>query len=439
MAKTWGNEAYLLYKQGHTWDSVVTTLQKKGLLDGDKPTRALKESVRKTVLYIRKKNGEVMSPKPNTNVPLPHSTEWKSNGEYISSKVIEICNNETDITPERIMQLHDLNPFQWEVISYKNNYWQTQQKGGVVMDLYQSKLVVKPKEVAINPEKVKLFFEELDRKYVDGPEDIQADDRSSNRMLEVNISDLHIGKYYYDDVNNIRYDTLYTKNLWKDLISKIKEKISGHHYSYIQFIWCNDFFNSDGMRKTTTSGIPQDTDLDWQELFNVGLSLLIEMIENLKIINPNRKTPIKIIYTPSNHDHQVSWYAVKFLEAWFKDDVYVSVDSSKYPRKYIKFGNTLIGYSHGDTKTHPKNVASLMPLESPDLWSNTQFREFHLAHLHSEHMIQEINGVIVRRCSTVTFPDLYHIENGYVGNERKVQLFVYDEISGLDTIYNIRA
>lgn len=438
----WREEAYKLYKQGLGWGDIVSNFQSRGILPGTYPTRDLREKVRKSVFCLRKKDYKdriVISSNPSNNVyPGRGSSEWKSNGEYISTRIIEISKTEEDITPDVIIKLHGLDPGKWDIVSYKNNYWQTQQKGGQILDLYQSKLVVSPKKIQLDEDDISKLFDRLDRKYSKEFPRIKPSIDTSVRMLEVNISDFHCGRYYYDDVNKVRYNTDYIINLWKNLIAKIKEKVDGQTFSYIQFVWCNDFFNSDGISKCTTSGTPQDTDIDWQELFNVGVELLIDMIDELRNISSTRITPVHMMYTQSNHDQQVSWYACRFLEAFYKNDPYVFIDSTKCPRKYITYGNTLIGYGHGDNRMHPKNAATIMPVEASDEWSKTKYKEFHLAHLHSEHMIQEVNGVIVRRCSSPTFADMYHVNKGLVSSERKIQLFVYDMEDGLDTIYNIR-
>ena len=71
-----------------------------------------------------------------------------------------------------------------------------------------------------------------------------------------------------------------------------------------------------------------------------------------------------------------------------------------------------------------------MPIEASELWSKSRYREMHTAHLHSEHMIEEINGVIVRRVSSPTAADTYHATHGYMGAVRKAQTFIYDKNLG---------
>ena len=71
-----------------------------------------------------------------------------------------------------------------------------------------------------------------------------------------------------------------------------------------------------------------------------------------------------------------------------------------------------------------------MPIEAKELWGQA-YHEMHTAHLHSEQMIQEINGVIVRRISSPTALDTWHTTHGYMGAVRKAQTFLYDKARGL--------
>ena len=160
----------------------------------------------------------------------------------------------------------------------------------------------------------------------------------------------------------------------------------------------------------------------------------IEILENI--------APVKTFYTPSNHDETNGYHALKYLEAWFRKDPNVDINADAYPRKSHLFGNTLLAFCHGDkenangSKDKSSRLASLMPIEAAQLWGQAKYREMHTAHLHSEQMIQEINGVIVRRISSPTAADTWHTESGYIGAVRKAQTFIYDEDKGLIQIIN---
>lgn len=362
-------------------------------------------------------------------------TQYNQDGTVVSHRFIQLQEGQ-NLTPEEILKLHGFEPELWEIVSCTNNFWNSQLKGGAKQISYQSKLTVKPKKQGLSLEEIDKHFKELDRTYITPA--IKPIVRKGSMMAEINIADLHLGKLAWHGDTPENYDHKFAKKVFYDIISEACNELKDKPIEYITFVWCNDFFNSDTIDHTTTAGTRQDTDVRWQKLFNVGVEMLVTAVDMLTQI-----APVKTFYTPSNHDEVNGYHALKYLEAWFRNDPNVEVNTDAYPRKYQLYGNTLIGYTHGDKENSKGNkekasrLASLMPIEAPELWSKARYREFHAAHLHSEQMIEEINGVIVRRISSPTAADTYHTTYGYLGAVRKAQVFIYDKERGLKQVINI--
>lgn len=354
------------------------------------------------------------------------SFEQKSDGSVVSEKFIRLRDG-VEMTPEFMLEAHGLKVSDWEVVSYKNNFWNSQLKGGFLQISYQSKLTAKPRR-GLDLSEIDAHFATLDRQHFIPP---IAKPRTGNLMAEVNIADLHLGKLCWHGDTPENYDHKIAKDMYYSIIAEIVAELKGKPIEYITFVWANDFFNADTIQNTTTGLTPQDCDVRWQKMYNVGVEMLVRGIDMLSEV-----APVKTFYTPSNHDEVNGYHALKYTEAWFRKDPNVEVDISAQPRKYQLYGNTLIGYCHGSkesdkgTKEKASRLASLMPIETPQLWAQAKFREFHTAHLHSEHALQEINGVLVRRISSPTAADTYHSSNGYLGAVRKAQTFLYDKERG---------
>ena len=366
-------------------------------------------------------------------------TTYRDTGEVVFDEIIELLVGE-QLTPEHVMAAHNLKPSEWKVVLFTSNVWQSQVKGGEKIALWQSKLTVKPNVNGIDVESAIKYFEMLDRK---GVAPVPMVRQAGNRMAEVNISDVHLGKLCWHGDTPEDYDSKISKQVFNSVVGEIAQRLSVLPIEEILFVWANDFFNSDNESKTTTAGTPQDTDLRAKKMFNIGCEMLVTAIETLKHATnkPDTIIPVKTFYTPSNHDEETSYHALGFLRAWFRNDPDVSIDQDAYPRKYIAYGNSLTGFTHGDkensngSKDKASRLASLMPIEARDLWGKAKYCEMHAAHLHSEQMIQEINGVIVRRISSPTATDTWHTISGYVGSVRKAQVFIYDKERGiLDTM-----
>lgn len=371
--------------------------------------------------------------KQNTTTDTPPtdtkgSFEYKANGDSISERIIEISHLE-EITPELMMEKHGLKKDLWEVISYRNNFWQNQTKENKTLTLYQSKLIVKPKKQGLSLEEIDKHFEQLDRKFV-MPINIKSKPQPKrNRIAEINIADLHLGKLCWVGDTGNNFDYKIAMQVFRDITTRIYSELP-RDLDYIIFVWANDFFNCDTITNTTTAGTQQSVDIRWQKLFNKGVEMLVEAITLFSVI-----APVKTFYIASNHDEMTGYHALKYLEAWFRNDDNVEIDTSPMARKYMLYGNTLIGFTHGD-KEKANRLSALMPIEAKELWGKAKYNEMHTAHLHSEHAIVEINGVIIRRIASPTATDHWHYTSGYVGAVRKAQTFIYDKELGLTNIIN---
>lgn len=410
--------------EGKSWSVIAAELQH---YFPDKTFEQAKDKIR---IYIQRLPRFRESKKADFH---NSSIEYKKDGSIISEKFITIRDGD-EMTPEFIIEAHGLKPSAWEVISYKNNFWNSQLKGGTKQISYQSKLSVKPRMNGIDLSEIDKHFKQLDRTHFKAQPHKPV---NGSMMAEINIADLHLGKLCWRGDTPENFDYKIARDTYYQLISEIAAELKGKPIEYITFVWCNDFFNSDTVDKTTSGGTPQDTDVREKKLFNVGVEMLVRGIEILEDISP-----VRTFYTPSNHDELSGYHALKYLEAWFRNDANVAIDTDAYPRKYQVYGNTLIGYCHGDkenatgSKEKASRLASLMPIEASKLWGQVKYREMHTAHLHSEQMIQEINGVIVRRISSPTAADSWHTESGFLGATRKAQTFLYDKETGLRQIIN---
>lgn len=358
------------------------------------------------------------------------SFELRADGTRVSDKLIEIMDGE-NITPELIMERHGLDPAKWQVLSYCNNRWHGQVKGGDLIVQYQSRLTVKPITDGISAETIKELFGELHRTAPVVKADYPGG--SGRLMAEVNIADLHLGKLCWHGNTGENYDHKIAKRNFESIVDRICDDLSGMDLDHILFVWSNDYFNSDNEESSTTKGTLQDTDIRFEKLFKVGTQMLCWAVERFKQI-----APVRTFRIPSNHDNVLSLAALVVLQAWFRDDQQVMIDDDVRPRKYILFGNSLTGFCHGDTEGRESKssdkasrLASLMPNEARELWAKALYCEMHAGHLHSEQMIQEINGVIVRRISSPTASDTWHTESGYIGSTRKAMTFIYDVSDGI--------
>lgn len=432
MYKAWELDVIDLRQQGLSWTQTAQEIRRRHREMQPLSDLAI---LRKCRNALEKRDREQKQEHDSVNRESPaalpkESKKYNQDGTVESVCLIELWDGE-ELTPEKIMVFHKLDPEKWTVVSYTNNIWHAmtgKDQGNERKQMYQSKVTAKPKADGITLAEIDKHFRKLERAYA--PPLIQAPRAPGRMMAEVNIADLHLGRLSWHGDTGYNYDHKIAREMFTAIVSEIYHELKAKPLEYITFVWTNDFFNSDTVLKTTTGGTPQDTDVRWQKLFNVGVTLLVDAITRLAEL-----APVKTFYTASNHDEITSYHAIKYLDAWFRRDEGIEINTDARPRKYQLYGNVLLGYTHGD-KEKPARLASLMPNEARQLWGASVIREMHAAHLHSEHAIEELNGVMVRRISSPTAPDTWSDKAGYVTAVRKAQTFVYDRERGLLQIIN---
>ena len=356
------------------------------------------------------------------NYPITRSVEYKQDGSAVFDRIISLAAGE-ELTPAKAMQAHGMDPTLWEVLSLKSNFYQQQKKGGTILNLYQSKISVKPtKDISFDAIKEK--FNELQTTFK--PLKDRPIRRNGKFLYEINIADLHLGKFGdVDETGEVLNSDVIMRRFYDVINAEYNRiKLLGDDVEKILFVWTNDFFNSDGIAATTTGGTPQDTDMKWQTLFNTGVEMLITAIDKLSEL-----APVKTFYIASNHSRQTDYYAMCTLKAWFRNYPNVEIDTNCSPRYYERFGNVLLGFAHSyyEKKT---NLPYLMSVECAEDWGKTTYREFHLAHIHTEQ-VEEKGGVIFRWLPTITGTDSWTKECGFVGSVKRSYSFVYDKELGL--------
>lgn len=407
------------YAYGKSYSSDVA----RRMFYGSKATIDILESSKTISNTTSSKKNEVEKMKPNYK----SETAINKDGSIYSDKLVAM--SEKDAKDANFMlDVHGFDKTKWELVNCKNSIWNAYAKKEGVQTLYSSKITVKPR-TTLSLFDIEQFYSEMMTRYTPYKREKVA--KSHNPlMVELPIFDLHFGKFSLPDVvGNDCYDGEKASTVFNYIIDTTIERIKDLKVEKIIFPVGNDFFHFDNIHTSTSAGTPQDTDMSPQTMFRDGVMLLIDGITRLSEI-----APVEVFNVVGNHDMMSSYHAIMALYCYFYNDENVSVDIDASPRHYVEYGNCLIGFSHGDKEK--KRISGIMQIEASESWGRTKYREFHLAHLHSEH-VREENGVIIRNISSVTGTDTWHYLSGYVGAIRKCPIFIWNAFDGLDSIINI--
>ena len=241
-------------------------------------------------------------------------------------------------------------------------------------------------------------------------------------LLVIDIADLHIGKLATAFETGEDYNSQIAVKRAKDGLQGILNKSEGFYIDKVLFVAGNDILHTDNTKRTTTAGTPQDTDGMWYDNFLMAKNLYIELLEQLMSF-----AEVEVVYNPSNHDLTHGFFLMQLIEAHFsKSSIRFNVDLKH--RKAFKYGNNLIGTTHGDG-AKIENLPLLLATEFPILWSKTKHRYIYSHHVHHKTS-KDFIGVTFETLRSPSGSDSWHHKNGYTGVPRAVEGYIHHKEFG---------
>jgi len=254
--------------------------------------------------------------------------------------------------------------------------------------------------------------------------------QTEGALLEVSIFDLHLGKLVWAPECGQDYDVKIAQSAFNESLETLIERTKGFKIGRILFPVGNDFFNVDGQEQETSAGTPQSEDGRWQKSFVQGRKLMLDAVYRLREL-----APVDVVMVAGNHDMERVFYLGETLAGYLSKSDGVTVNNEPPLRKYYQWGKCLIGLTHGKEEKH-KDLPLLMATERPEMWAASQFREFHLGHLHHKketfywNGVDEFKGFRVRVIPSLCPACAWHTMKGYMGL-RAAEAFLWDKQGGM--------
>jgi len=252
-------------------------------------------------------------------------------------------------------------------------------------------------------------------------------------LLELALFDVHFGKLAHAEESGEDYDLKIAGKRYKEAIQDLLSRVDVSTIEKILFPIGNDMFNVDNLVKTTTGGTPQDTDSRFHKMIRYVKDLLIETIDDLSMISP-----VDVVIVPGNHDEQAMFMLGEILDAFYYKNKNVNVDNGAKLRKYYKYYNSSILFTHGD-KEKMNELGMIFAAEEPILWGETKNRFIQIGHFHHNKKInylanQEFQGFQVQILPSLSPNDKWHYGKGYI-SKRQAKAFLFDRESGIVAEY----
>lgn len=356
------------------------------------------------------------------------SVELNKDGSQVSNRLIQMSQEDAkDVN--FLLKAHGYDISLWELVSARNNIWNSYSKRDGIMTLYSSKITVKPvSEYVWNEEDIKSLFSKIKTDYKNKFNILPKHYEENGDTLVVPIADFHFGLLSDKYCTGNNYNLEIAEEIFYYTINDIMNRVKHKKFEKVLFVVGNDFINADNVSGTTTRGTPQDNASSWFNTVTRATQLIINGVDMLTEI-----APVEVKYVMSNHDLHTMFGIMQTISAWYRNDNNVIVDDIPLPRKYCRIGKTLLCLSH-DIKV--KDALKIITTEGKDEWSQSEHIICMLAHLH-QAMVYEKQGYLeIMRLPTISGWSRWSNDNGYIQIEKKNQSFIINNELGITDVIN---
>lgn len=348
-----------------------------------------------------------------------------SNWSNQESTVNQICRR-FEIPRDQFMELktihgwtHDQEPFTKEEVTEKDTHELVedafQQKRQALWEGFEQKKWHETKKAAENWDRLEQTFILPLREHVENfaptYKPNQVNIRTSRHPFAVvaNTGELHYGKAGWVSETGEEYNREIAEKRLVAARTHMLQEVADRGRPE-KFFWAlgNDQLHIDNEHGTTTKGTPQDCDGTAARILREGFEIFVRDADALLAV-----APLEIMYVPGNHDHLLTFSMLNMLAAWYRGNKRVTVRLTAKSRDYAEYGNTLLGFGHGDGALKPKDFMATMAKEAREGWGRTKYRAFFTGHMHTE-VVRELVGGTHYQMKSLSGPDRYHEKNAFL-------------------------
>lgn len=187
-----------------------------------------------------------------------------------------------------------------------------------------------------------------------------------------------------------------------------------------------DLFHADNKEnKTSRSGNVLDVDGRYQKVMQVACRLKVRTIDAM--LAQFDEVIVRIL--PGNHDEHSAVAVAYYLSAYYRNEPRVAVDLDPSLFWWHRFGNVMLGATHGHTVKLEK-MPMIMANRRPEDWGATRHRYIHGFHIHHvSKYAMEGEGCLMESHQAPIPPDAWHYGSGYITGQ-SIQAITYHQLVG---------
>ncbi|MCP4644067.1 MAG: hypothetical protein GY851_26730, partial [bacterium] len=344
-------------------------------------------------------------------------------------------------TVEDAVAFHCIDLEQWVIVRAKANSWTVTMSGGrsstgedTTYLNTQVSLTLEPvARPALRDSILALINRIPPLDTISAPPAVEDD--ADAYTMELCLFDHHFGMLSWHAETGEDYDIGVARRVYLYAVDKALAQAGQYPLARVVIPIGNDFFHMNDQAAVTPRGHNKlDTDCRLAKVSEAGQPTALEAVKRVA-----KLAPVEVVFVPGNHDPEMGYYLCRVLARCFERSDHVTVDASAMARKYRRFGNALIGFTHlSDEKE--ADLPVLMATEASADWADAvrhnAAREWHVGHIHKKRERvytkgDSYAGVYVRHLQSLCGTDAWHFSKGYIRTLRAVESFLWHHSDAL--------
>jgi hypothetical protein len=250
------------------------------------------------------------------------------------------------------------------------------------------------------------------------PIKINKSSKYEKSLVVYPLADVHVGMLSWWKETSEDYDTYIAEGIIKELVTKMISRSPNCEECLIANL--GDFLHVDNQSNMTErSGNILDTDSRYAKIYRVGIRLIRYCIEYA--LAKHKK--VHVINSIGNHDNISELILSVALSNIYEKESRVVIHDEPTNRHYYKYGNSLIGVTHGcDAKL--SDLPLIMATEEKESWGKTKYHYWYTGHLHKDK-VSEFCDCKVEIFRTIAAKDAWSKSKGYLSG-RDLKTIIID-------------
>lgn len=237
------------------------------------------------------------------------------------------------------------------------------------------------------------------------------------------LGDPHVGMYAWAKEAGEDFNLDIARRLTLGAFDRLVSAAPPAHTALI--LPLGDVFHIDNQTNVTPGhGHQLDADGRFTKVLQVGIEMYRHSI--LRCLEKHENVVVRFV--AGNHDPHSVWALAFTIAAFFANSPRVTVDLSPAKHWFYRFGQVLIGATHGDT-VKPEELLGVMVADRPEDWGATKHRYWYTGHIHHQTVRELAGGLIAESFRTLAARDAYASGKGYRAG-RDMRLIVHDRQHG---------